>query len=171
VNKEYKLEVRHGLSIINIILISLLSLGIIFIGCIEYLRQQDGEHKEIIVNWDYPYITYSGEDIIIIPLFFGIGLLVANKKRKKVIAIINVTKSKITITYLKRTYILDMSSIKNIKYNYDEKNKKYVLQFYGNKNMLTDYKNRKSNKYELIFLEDVTKLYEKILKYINLENK
>ncbi len=81
-NIDVKLQIRHGWKLLNLILIVILSIGIIFIGCIEYLRIQDGESKEVVTDWNYPHITWSGEEILSIPFVIGIGLLITNKKKR-----------------------------------------------------------------------------------------
>jgi len=169
--QEVNLQVRHGLKIINIILIVLLSMGIVFLGIIEYFRIQDGEHNEVATDLEEPYITWSGEELLSIPLIFGIGLLVANKKKKIVTAQIELNKDLITVKYLNKTFTLNVKNIKTIKYDFEEKDKLHMLSFRGTEKMLQKKGNKTSNSFDLIANEDITKLCENITSTTNIKIK
>lgn len=148
-NIDVKLQIRHGWKLLNLILIVILSIGIIFIGCIEYLRIQDGESKEVVTDWNYPHITWSGEEILSIPFVIGIGLLITNKK-KIIDEKIEINKDSIIVEYLNKTFTMKVKNIKTIKYSFDEKNKLHLLMFRGIEKMLEKKGNRHSNNYDLI---------------------
>lgn len=169
--KKYKVIIRQGLSVINIVLIILLSVGIIFIGAIDYLREQDGEYKEVVTNLEEPYITWSGGEIISFPLLVGIVLLATNKKKKIVDAVIEISNDKIVIKYSNKIYTINNKNIKQLKYNYDTKTENFMLSFRGNNNMLVDNKNKNSNSYDLTFKENIDELCNQIIKTTNIKIK
>ena len=149
----------------------LLSSGVIFLGVIEYLSVQDGEHKEIVTDWDYPNITWSGEEILSLPFIFGIGLLVSNKKKKTVDAKIEKNKDSIIVKYLNKTFTIKVKNIKTIEYRFDEKNKLHLLMFRGTEKLLEKKENRCSNNFDLIIKEDINKLCNNITSITNLKIK
>lgn len=170
-NIDVKLQIRHGWKLLNLILIVILSIGVIFIGCIEYLRIQDGENKEVVTDWDYPHITWSGEEILSIPFVIGIGLLISNKKKKIIDAKIEINKDSIVVKYLNKIFTMKVKNIKTIKYSFDEKNKLHLLMFRGTEKMLEKKGNRHSNNFDLIIKEDINKLCNNITSITNLKIK
>lgn len=161
---KYKIKIKSGLSILNIFFIVILFMLIIFIICIEYLHNEDGGVKEIVVNLEEPQFTLNAYDIVIFPLIVGIYFLATSKKEKTVDATITVSKDKINIEYLNKFCSINVSNIKNIKYIHHKRNDSKTLYFIGNKKMAISNNKKNYAKYEITLINDDDKLYDTIHK-------
>lgn len=168
---KYKIEIKGKLGIINILCILLLLIGILFLVGIEYIHNQNDGVKEIVTNWEEPQTTWNAFDIVIFPMLVGIYFAFTVRKKVIVDMEISIKKDQINVKYLNKEYTINMSNVKNIIFTNNKEDDRYLLSFVGNKEMVISNKNKSYDKYEIIFINDISKLCEEIFKITNHEIK
>ena len=179
--KNFKCDskIKANLNIFRIILISFLCACIIFVLIIgHFMKEDQGELKEIPVDLEHPYITWSGIDIICYMFGLAITLIIVLRPNKKVSTNISITPNFITIEFknnknskLIKKYILDVKEIQTISYYFNKESNEKRLVFKGNTNMVTNKKANDNNKFELIFIKDSDELCNNISEVTNLQIK
>lgn len=93
-----------------------------------------------------------------------VGIYFAYTVRKKIIvqAQISVEENKIIVKYLKESYIINMQQVRKITFATNTKDNCYLLSFVGNKEMVISNRDKTYDKYEIIFINNVSKLCEDI---------
>ncbi len=172
-------RVKGNLSVTKKIIIMILVLLIIFVTMIgHFMKEDQGELKEIVTDWETPQLTFSGIEIISGILIMTIGGIIALRPYKDVIANIGITKDNITIEYIdkksnkqKRVNSIDTNKIQTISYYYNPEDKEKRLVFKGNENMVSGDKIKENSKFEIIYKEDSDKLCESIIRIIEKQIK
>lgn len=158
----YKIKIQGKLGTLNVLCIIILLIGVIFLLCLGYLHSQNDGIKEVVTNWEEPQHTWNAFDIIIFPMIVGIYFAYTVRKRIVVEAQISVEENKIILKYLKESYIINMQQVRKITFFTNKKDNCYLLSFVGNKEMIISNRGKKYDKYEIIFINNVSKLCEDI---------
>ena len=159
---NYKIKVKGKIGFLNILCIVVLLLGIVFLLCINYLYSQNYEIKEVVTNWEEPLITWNAFDIFIFPMIIGIYFAYTVRKKIIVDANISIEEENIQIKYLKESYNINLQKVNKIIFTNNKKDNAYLLSFVGNNEMVISNKNKSKNKYEIIFINDVSGLCKDI---------
>lgn len=159
---DYKIKIKGKLGILNVLCIIILLIGIVLLLCISYMHSQNDGVKEVVTNWEEPQITWNAFDIIIFPMIVGIYLTYTVRKKIIIEAKITVEENKIIVKYLKESYIINMQQVRKITFATNKEDNSYVLSFIGNKKMTISNKNKTYDKYEIVFINNISKLCEDI---------
>ncbi len=168
---DYKIKIKGKLGILNVLCIIILLIGVIFLLCIGYLHSQNDGVKEVVTNWEKPQHTLNAFDIVIFPMIVGIYFAYTVRKKIIVRAQISVEENKIIVKYLKESYIINMQQVRKITFAINKEDNCYLLSFVGNKRMTISNKNKTYDKYEIIFIDNASKLCEDIKRITNHEVK
>ena len=135
------------------------------------MKEDQGELKEIVTDWEMPQLTFSGIEIISGILIMAIGGIIVLRPYKDVIVNIEITKDNITIKYIdkksnkqKRVNYINNNKIKTISYYYNPEDKEKRLVFKGNENMVSGNKVKENNKFEILYKQNSNQLCESIIK-------
>ena len=120
-------KIKGNLSVTKkVIIMILIALTIFVIIVGHFMKEDQGELKEIVTDWEEPQLTFSGIEIISGILIMIIGGIIAIRPYKDVIADIEITKDNITIKYIdkksnkqKRANSIDNNKIQTISYYYN----------------------------------------------------
>lgn len=154
---------------IIIMILIILTIFVIIIG--HFMKEDQGELKEIVTDWETPQLTFSGIEIISGILIMTIGGIIALRPYKAVIANIEIANDNIIIKYIdkksnkqKRVNSIDVNKIQNISYYYNAESNEKRLCFKGNENMVLGDKVKENNKFEIVYKEKSDKLCESIIR-------
>ena len=159
---NYKIKVKGKISFLNILCIVVLLVGIALLLCISYFHNQNDVIKEVVTNWEEPQTTWNAFDVLIFPMIVGIYFAYTVRRKITVDANISIEKQNIIIKYLKECYTINLQKVNKITFTNNKKDNYYLLSFVGNNEMVISNKNKSNNKYEIIFIDDVSKLCEDI---------
>jgi len=165
-------KIKGNLSLAKKIIIMILIALTIFVIIIgHFMKEDQGELKEIVTDWETPQLTFSGIEIISGILIMAIGGIIALRPYKSVITNIEIAKDNITIKYIdkksnkqKRVNSIDVNKIQTISYYYNPEDDEKRLVFKGNENMVSGDKVKENNKFEILYKENSDKLCESIIK-------
>ena len=162
----------------KIIIMILIALTIFVIIVGHFMKEDQGELKEIVTDWEEPQLTFSGIEIVSGILIMIIGGIIVIRPDKDVIADIEITKDNITIKYIdkksnkqKRANFMDNNKIQTISYYYNPEEKEKRLVFKGNENMVSGDKIKENNKFEILYKESSNEVCENIIKITEKEIK
>jgi len=165
-------KIKGKLSITRIFIIIVLIFLIIFVTMIgHFMKEDQGELKEVVIDLEDPRFTLSAFEIINSNIALAIVGIIVLRPYKDVIADIEITKDNITIKYIdkksnkqKRINYIDVNKIQTISYYYNPEDKENRLVFKGNENMISGDKVKENNKFEIVYKENSNKLCESVIK-------